>query len=148
MERQKKSHEYLISEILIRSVEENLIENEIENLKNNINLEGFENTARALSISESALNGGDLGWVNENSIAKEIKSIISNTPVGSLSKPVLLPEGILIFKIRNKRIVDENISLEERKDQLVKSEKNKILNMHSLSHYDRLRRSISIKFMQ
>ena len=148
MEKQKKSQEYLISEILIRSVEDNLIENEIENLKNNINLEGFENIARTLSISESALNGGDLGWVNENSIAKEIKSIIINTPVGSLSKPILLPEGILIFKIRNKRIVDENISLEERKDQLVKSEKNKILNMHSLSHYDRLRRSISIKFMQ
>ena len=117
-------------------------------MKNNINLEGFENIARTLSISESALNGGDLGWVNENSIAKEIKSIIINTPVGSLSKPILLPEGILIFKIRNKRMVDENISLEERKDQLVKSEKNKILNMHSLSHYDRLRRSISIKFMQ
>ena len=148
MEKQKKSQEYLISEILIRSVEDNLIENEIENLKNNINLEGFENIARTLSISESALNGGDLGWVNENSIAKEIKSIIINTPVGSLSKPILLPEGILIFKIRNKRMVDENISLEERKDQLVKSEKNKILNMHSLSHYDRLRRSISIKFMQ
>ena len=148
MEKQKKSQEYLISEILIKSVEDDLIENEIENLKNNINLEGFENIARTLSISESALNGGDLGWVNENSIAKEIKSIIINTPVGSLSKPILLPEGILIFKIRNKRIVDENISLEERKDQLVKSEKNKILNMHSLSHYDRLRRSISIKFMQ
>ena len=43
-------------------------------------------------------------------------------------------------------MVDENISLEERKDQLVKSEKNKILNMHSLSHYDRLRRSISINY--
>ena len=148
MEKQKKSQEYLISEILIKSVEDDLIENEIENLKNNINLEGFENIARTLSISESSLNGGDLGWVNENSIAKEIKSIISSTPVGSLSKPILLPEGILIFKIRNKRMVDENISLEERKDQLVKSEKNKILNMHSLSHYDRLRRSISIKFMQ
>ena len=54
MEKQKKSQEYLISEILIRSVEDNLIENEIENLKNNINLEGFENIARTLSISESA----------------------------------------------------------------------------------------------
>ena len=28
----------------------------------------------------------------------------------------------------------------------VDKEKNKILNMHSLSHYDRLRRSISVKY--
>ena len=34
----------------------------------------------------------------------------------------------------------------EQKDQLVNSEKTKILNMYSLSHYDNLRRVIPIKY--
>ena len=84
--------------------------------------------------------------LNENTISNEIKSAIINAPVGSLSKPILLPEGILIFKIRDKRKIKKNLSLEEAKNQLVKAEKEKILNMHSLSHYDKLRRSVSIKF--
>ena len=51
-----------------------------------------------------------------------------------------------MFKVRDKREIDRNLTLEEMKTQLVNSEKNKILNMHSLSHYDKVRRSVSIKF--
>jgi len=143
----KEITEYLISEILIKkAVDENKLEIEIEELKNKIKIDGFENVAKSLSISVSAIKGGDLGWLNENIISNEIKSAIINAPVGSLSKPILLPEGILIFKIRDKRKIKKNLSLEEAKNQLVKDEKGKILNMHSLSHYDKLRRSVSIKF--
>ena len=42
--------------------------------------------------------------------------------------------------------VERNIDLEEVKNELVNSEKTRILNMHSSSHYNALRRSISIKF--
>ena len=145
----KEITEYLISEILIKkAVDENKLEIEIEELKNKIKIEGFENVAKSLSISTSAIKGGDLGWLNENIISNEIKSAIINAPVGSLSKPILLPEGILIFKIRDKRKIKKNLSLEEAKEQLVNSEKLKILNMHSLSHYDKLIRTIPVKFFQ
>ena len=36
--------------------------------------------------------------------------------------------------------------LEEAKNNLVRAEKMKILNMYSLSHYDKLRRTISIVY--
>ena len=42
--------------------------------------------------------------------------------------------------------IKKEINLEELKNQLVDSEKTKMLNMYSKSHYDKLRRSISIKF--
>ena len=143
----KEITEYLISEILIKkTVDENKLEIEIEELKNKIEIDGFENVAKSLSISISAIKGGDLGWVNENIISKKIKSALVNTPVGALSDPILLPQGILIFKVREKREISNDLSLEEIKNQLVKSEKTKILNMHSLSHYDKVRRSVSIKF--
>ena len=145
---EKKIEEYLISEILIKPVEENKIESTIKELKNKIKIEGFENVAKSLGISESASNGGDLGWLNENKISKKVRSVIANTPVGELSVPILLPEGILLFKVKDKRKIDSNLSLEERKNQLVNSEKIKILNMHSLSHYDKVRRSISINYLE
>ena len=146
VQNKKEIEEYLISEIVIKNVEENKLEYEIKELKNKIKTEGFENVAKSLSISKSAIKGGDLGWVNENIISEKIKSALFNTSVGALSDPILLPEGILIFKVREKRKISKDLSLEEIKDQLVNSEKTKILNMHSLSHYDKVRRSVSIKF--
>jgi len=142
----KKIEEYLISEIVIKNVPESEIELKIDELKNKIEIDGFEITAKNLSISESSIKGGDLGWLNENIISEKIKSVLSNTPVGEISSPMILSEGILIFKVRDKREVDTNLSLEELKNKLVTSEKTRILNMHSLSHYDKVRRSVSINF--
>jgi len=41
----------------------------------------------------------------------------------------------------------KSINLEEEKNQLVNFEKTKILQMHSLAHYDKLKRSVSINFI-
>lgn len=145
---EKKINEYLISEIIVKKIESTELSTQINELKNKIETEGFENAARELSISESALKGGDLGWINENIISEKIKAELINTPVGSLSLPITLDEGILIFKVRDKRKINRNVSLEEIKNELINSEKIKILNMHSMSHYDKVRRSILIKFFQ
>ncbi len=99
-----------------------------------------------LSIAETAERGGSLGWVSENVMAKKIKSIIVATPTGEISSPVLLPNGILIFKVNDKRSKKAEIDIEKIKNQLVNNEKNKLLNMYSKSHYDKLRRSISIDY--
>ncbi len=144
----KEFDEYLISEIIIKPVEKNKFESEIEKLKKEIEIEGFEKVAMRLSISQTAIKGGDLGWLSENRISKNFKSIIFNTSVGNLSKPILLKDGILIFKVRDKRKVKRNLNIEEVKNKLVNSEKTKILNMHSISHYSNLRRSITVKFFQ
>ena len=144
----KKIEEYLISEIVIKNVETNKLDSEIQRLKDKIEIEGFENVAKELSISESGMKGGDLGWISENIISEEIKSKLMETPIGKLSSPIILQDGILIFKVRDKRKIDKNVSLEEIKNQLINAEKTKILNMHSMSHYDKARRSISIKIFQ
>ena len=68
-----------------------------------------------------------------NIISEKIKSAIASTSVGSLSEPILLDDAILIFKIRDKRKMKNNLSLEETKNQLVKSEKLKILGRGDLT---------------
>mgnify|MGYP001310225310 FL=1 len=148
VQNKKKIEEYLISEIVIKNVETNKLDSEIQRLKDKIKIEGFENVAKELSISESGMKGGDLGWISENIISEKIKSKLMETPIGKLSSPIILQDGILIFKVRDKRKIDKNVSLEEIKNELINAEKTKILNMHSMSHYDKARRSISIKFFQ
>ena len=146
VQKKEQIEEYLISEIIIENVENDKLDLKIQELKNKIEIEGFENAARELSISESGLKGGDLGWINENIISEKVKSILIKTPIGNLSSPIMLENSILIFKVRDKRKIDQNVSLEEIKNELINIEKTKILNMHSISHYDKVRRTISIKF--
>tara|TARA_Y100000590_G_C15643266_1_gene985853 strand:+ start:579 stop:1526 length:948 start_codon:yes stop_codon:yes gene_type:complete len=147
IQNKKEREEFLISEIIINNVEKDNLEEEIIKLKERINNEGFENVAMELSISDTAIKGGDLGWIAENIISEKFKSTILNTSVGEISKPISLPEGILIFKVRDRRKVQKNLTLEEQKNLLVNNEKTKILKMYSLSHYDILRRSIAVKFL-
>jgi len=145
----KEIYEYLISEILIENNDGGInLDLKEKKLKEKIKNEGFETVAKNSSISESALKGGDLGWVNENSIAKKIKPSIVETLIGGLSKPIILSDGILFFKVRDKRKVEKKLTLEEEKNELVNLEKVKILRMHSLTHYDKLKRTIAIKFLQ
>tara|TARA_Y100000590_G_scaffold107216_1_gene121999 strand:- start:3013 stop:3948 length:936 start_codon:yes stop_codon:yes gene_type:complete len=143
---QEEINEYLISEIILKSVATPEINSEVEKVKNKIINEGFEKTAMDLSISETALKGGDLGWINENAISEQFKSKIIKTPVGKVSEPIILPEGILLFKVRDKRNLKTNLTVDDAKKQLVNAEKTKLLNMYSLSHYDKLRRSIAINY--
>jgi len=144
--KKKKIEEYLISEIVIKPAEEDKIKSTIKSLKEEIKNKGFESVAIEKSISDTAVKGGNLGWVSENSISADLKSKIINTKVGEISEPFFLPKGILFFKVKDKRVVENTINLEEAKKSIVKAEKMKMLNMFSLSHFDKLRRSITIVF--
>ena len=146
IQNKKEIEEYLISEIIIKQVPKDKLESTIKEIKNKIKIEGFERVAMNLSISETALQGGDLDWVSENAISEKFKSKIINTPVGNISEPILLPEGILFFKVRDKRKLKKFVNLEDAKNHLVNAEKTKILRMHSLSHYENLRKSITINY--
>ena len=145
---QKDNYEYLISEIVIPPVAEGMLEEKVKSLNDKIKIEGFENVAKNLSISKSSLNGGNLGWLNENTISKELKSTISNTSLGDVAKPIIMPDGIVFFKIIDKRKTEKKKSLEEIKKDLIYSKKLEILNMYSVSHYNNLKKTISIKLFK
>ena len=146
IDQNEETKEYLISEIITRPIPKENLEVKLKEIYDEIETRGFDNVAIERSISESAIKGGDLGWINENAITKDFKKKIVQTSMGMVSEPIFLPQGILFFKVRDKRSVKKFINLEEAKDQLVAAKKMKILNMYSLSHYDKLRRNISIVY--
>jgi len=141
----KEFNKYLLSEIVIQPVETDGIPERINEIKSKIKIEGFENVALSESISQTSMSGGDLGWLDDTEIADKILTKIVTTPIGGISEPIILNEGILFFKIRDKKKIVKEISLEELKNQLVATEKTKILNMFSMSHYSNLKRAILIK---
>ena len=146
IQNKKEIEEYLVSEIVLNAVTKAKLETKIKEVKNKIKTEGFEQVAINLSISETALQGGDLGWVNENAISEQFKSKITNTPIGNISEPIILPEGILFFKVRDKRKVKKITNLEDAKNQLVNAEKTKILRMYSMSHFENLKKTVTINY--
>ncbi len=142
----KNVNEYLISEIIMKPVSKDELNLEISKINEEIKNYGFEKVAMEKSISDSSINGGDLGWISENLISDEFISKIINTKIGEISDPVLLPEGIVFFKVRDKKTSEKVVNLEDARRQIIDSEKKKILNMYSLSHYDTLRRTIAINY--
>ena len=142
----KNVSEFLLSEIIFSLVEKDNLELEAKKIKERIKSEGFEQVAMSLSIAETAENGGRLGWISETVMAEKFKSNIINTRIGETTKPILLPNGVLIFKVNDKRIKKNEIDLEAIKNELVNIEKSKLLKMYSLSHYDKIRRSIAIDY--
>jgi peptidyl-prolyl cis-trans isomerase SurA len=138
--------EFLLSEIIFDLDNRENFKSEYEKIKKKIKSEGFEKVAMTSSITETAKKGGNLGWISENSMADKFKKVIFDAPVGGITEPILLPNGVLIFKVNDKRSKKVEINLEKVKNQLVNNEKKKLLKMYSLSHYDRLRRSVSIDY--
>lgn len=138
--------ELLLSEIVVKPIAKNKTKNEVDKIKNRIKSEGFEKVAIDLSISKTAVSGGNLGWISENIISANFKQIITKTPIGEVSKPIFLPAGVFFFKVNDRRKIKQFQDLEKVKDQLITAEKNKILQMHSMSHYDGIRRAIAINY--
>ena len=141
-----ESNEYLISEIVLKSVESSKLNDELNKVKNMIDDIRFEKTAMTLSVSANSKNGGNIGWIEENAISERFKSRILSTPVGKLSKPIILPEGIIIFTVRDKRKSTKVVDLKSVRQSLIATERNKMLNMYSLSHYESLTRKIAVNY--
>ena len=138
--------EYLISELIIKPVPSDLVDEKIKEIIKKIETQGFEEVVSELSISETAIKKGDVGWISENAITDKFKSVIEITKIGDITEPIFLPNGILFFKVRNARVKDKVSNLVEAKDEMVADEKTKILNMHSLSHYERIKRAVAINY--
>ena len=146
LQKKKEIDAFLISELIIKPVPKEELNNKVQEIMEKIKVETFETVARNLSISETSIKGGKLGWVNENEISEKFRIKIKNTTVGNVSEPILMPEGILFFKVLEKKKVKMFENIDQAKKLLINTEKTKILNMHSLSHYDNLKRSVTINY--
>ena len=73
IKKQKNFLELRLSEIEISINNDSKDQEKIMNLKKLINDIGFKNAALKFSTSPSSSDKGDLGWINFNSLSKEVK---------------------------------------------------------------------------
>ena len=133
-----KIDEFLLYEILFSPNTTSDLEIELSKIKKSINDIGFENTANIFSVSSSSKFGGKIGWVNKNQLSKTIIDTIQKLDLGTYSDPINVPTGKLILMIKDKRKVENNLSLEEELSKIITAEKNKQLNQFSSIYYKKV----------
>ena len=139
-----KIKELLLSEIVFTIDENEKLNDKFELIKKRILNHSFSDAALIFSISESAKNGGNLGWIKETSINKKIKNEIKNLALGQHSKPLLIPGGFLIIQIEQERYVDVNTDINKEFDLIVKKKTNDQLKQYSIIYLNKVKKNIQI----
>ena len=134
----------LLSEIQVNITKEN-IETIKKNIKLQISKQGFEDTAKALSISSSANRGGSIGWIKQSKLSKLIYENVKNLKRGQIGEPLVIDEVLIFVKKIDEKNDEKNIEI--IKKNIVNQEKLKKLEMFSNSHYSDLERKIKVRFL-
>ena len=132
--------EYQLSEIIFEVTKKEEIQKKYNEVVKSINEEGFKNSAAIYSFSESAKIGGDIGWINENSLNDKIKKNIVNLKNGEITKPIILSNGILILKLINTKNSETIINVKNEFKKAVNYERNRQLNQYSKIYYNKVKK--------
>jgi len=137
-----ESIEYNLSEIVYETTNKNNIKEKYLEIKNSISEMGFENSASIYSISESSKIGGSIGWVRQESLNPKIIQNISKLNLNEISKPMIIPNGILILKINETKKIITEINYDEEFKKLINYERNQKLNQYSKIYFNKVKKNI------
>jgi len=139
-----ESISYLLREIVFNYKTKDEIQNKYSEIKTYIIQNGFEKAVIDFSISQTKKDSGLIGWVSEKSLTQDIKEKISKLNIGDIMDPILIPSGVLILKLEDKKISvnekDKNIELEK----LISFEMNNQLNNFSNIHFKKIKNKLII----
>ncbi|SFB36740.1 peptidylprolyl isomerase [Azotobacter beijerinckii] len=89
-----------------------LVERIYERIQNG---EDFAELAKSFSEDPgSALNGGDLNWIDPNALVPEFREMMANTPAGQLSRPFKTPFGWHVLEVLGRRATDSSTQIREQ----------------------------------
>jgi peptidyl-prolyl cis-trans isomerase SurA len=137
-----QSKEYKLSEIIFEVAKKDEIQKKYKEVVKSINEIGFKNSAATYSFSESAKIGGDIGWINENSLNNNIRKNISSLKVGEFTKPIILSNGILILKLINIKNLETTIDIENELKKAINYERSRQLNQYSKIYYNKIKKNL------
>lgn len=70
----------------------------------------FGVVAAQFSQSQTALEGGELGWLRANQLDPQVAALVAQMPEGAVSNPVRVPGGISIISLRGKRTIGTDMA--------------------------------------
>ena len=139
--------EYKISEIEILSKNVETDKKKILEINKQIKDLGFEATAITQSISSSASNKGDLGWINANSLSKKFSDKVIKLKIDEVSEPIYTQNSIVFLKLTNKRSIKKNeINIDNLRKNIINQKKNELFNLYSRSFLSKIKNTSFIEF--
>ena len=138
------SKSYLMSEILFEVNENENVQEKYQQISKVILNDGFENAALKYSISETAKSGGELNWINENSLNNKIKKELKKKEKNQFTNPITLPGGFLILKINDIKETKIEKNTEKELKKLITVSKNSQLNQFSIMYFNKVKEDLEI----
>ena len=143
----KEIKEYDLSELELSFKDSNDRDKKIKEINKNINEIGFEKSVSIYSESDTALNNGRLGFVNEKSLSRKIFELLKNLNEGDVSQPIIQLDKILYLKVNKIRLANnEEMDTELIKNNIINKRKNDLFNLYSKSHMSKLKNNSYIEF--
>jgi peptidyl-prolyl cis-trans isomerase SurA len=147
LKNKKNIEKYNLAEIEILLTNEKEAIKRIDEIKDQINLIGFENTAIKFSNSSSALDGGNLGWISSKSFSSKISKLIKDMNVGDVSSPIYQTNSVVFLKLLDKKVEKLNdINIDEVKNQIFEKKANEMLTMYSNNYISKIKNSVFIEY--
>ena len=140
--------EYELAEIVVDKIYDSNQESILTEISDYIRQFNFEEAALKYSISSSASEGGNIGWVGSTSLSNQLKNVLNKLSLGETSSPIINVDQIIFIKLLNKRKTKANLNLEAEqiKNSLINKRKNELLNLYSNNHLSKKRNNTIIKF--
>lgn len=142
-----KVKEYDLSEIELSFDSQKEKDEKIIVVKNKINEIGFENAVLNYSESDSAINNGRIGLINEQSLSTDILNHLKRLKEGDVSDPIVKIDSVIFLKINKIKVSNnDNISVEKLKKDIINQRKNDLFNLYSKSHLSKIKNNSYIEF--
>ena len=133
-----------ISEISFEVTSLKQLDNKFQEISRVINEKGFDFAALKYSESPTSNLGGKLDWINENSLNKNIRTVINDLKINDFTKPINVPGGFLILKINDIKNTKIEVDVEKEFKKLKNYEKNNQLNQYSKIYFNKIKKDLEI----
>tara|TARA_B100000886_G_scaffold40682_1_gene25148 strand:- start:1599 stop:2216 length:618 start_codon:yes stop_codon:yes gene_type:complete len=142
--KKEKQKELLLSEIMFIVNDKADFKNRYEKILLDIKNLGFKKAAILHSASDTASNGGLIGWIKDDNLNQNIKDIISELLPGQLSKPIRTSSGFIIIKIEDKKEYVTEFNLAKKIEEVVRFKTDDQLSQFSSMYFNKLKKDLVI----
>ena len=135
---------YLMSEISFEIPNLKDLNNKYDEIIKTIKNEGFEFAALKYSLSPTSSLGGNLDWIAENSLNKNIIKSIKGLKINDITKPIVVPGGFLILQINDIRSTKIEVDVQNELTKLINFETNNQLNQYSKIYFNKVKKDLEV----
>ena len=136
--------ELLLSEIIFNVMSKVEFKDKYEKIFSDIKKIGFKKAALIHSNSETAANGGLIGWVKEENLNSNIKNIISKLQPGQFSEPIRTSSGFMIIQVEDKKEYQTKFNLDDKIEEIIRFKTNEQLNQFSSMYLNKIKKNYKI----